>query len=473
MIMRSLLGALSILALAVTPAFAEESLEERVKRLEEALQKAQQGDSHQVQEEGSPSKQYPVPTGPMTDVAVGRKGEEKVSLGFGSTGSGKLVYAKPFLSAPKAIIGGYTDVGYNILSRQNLDNPSRNTFGHQRLVPYIFADITEHVKFAAEIELERGGPDAPQGNGELKIEFAQMDYLINEAINLRAGVLLMPVGKFNLLHDSPLNDLVDRPMVSRIIIPSTWFESGAGIFGTLYPTTLSKIDYELYAVNGVSSVPNRSITDLGLRNTKGSISRDRDDNKGVVGRVAFSPMLGVEVATSGYHSQFRPSMGALGQMSLNLFAVDWTLQRGPFEFIGESAWAWISNNRSATGILGPSSMFGYYVQGNYHFMPEILRKLAPSHFGEGSTFTFTLRWEQVDTDTDNRTLALSNGNRRELDRLTVGLNYRPVEDLVFKFNWQYNTQSDNARGITSPGDLGNSSGRMDGDGFLLQAATYF
>jgi len=118
-------------------------------------------------------------------------------------------------------------------------------------------------------------------------------------------------------------------------------------------------------------------------------------------------------------------------------------------------------------------MFGYYVQGNYHFMPEILRKLAPSHFGEGSTFTFTLRWEQVDTDTDNRTLALSNGNRRELDRLTVGLNYRPVEDLVFKFNWQYNTQSDNARGITSPGDLGNSSGRMDGDGFLLQAATYF
>ena len=47
---------------------------------------------------------------------------------------------------------------------------------------------------------------------------------------------LMPVGKFNLLHDSPLNDLVDRPMVSRIIIPSTWFEAGAGIYGTLYPS---------------------------------------------------------------------------------------------------------------------------------------------------------------------------------------------------------------------------------------------
>lgn len=330
--MRSILGAVSIFVLAVTPVFAEESLEERVKRLEDALQKAQERESRAVQGESSSTKQYPVPAGPITDIAVGRPGEEKTSLGFGSTGSGKLVYAKPFLSAPKAVLGGYVDMGYNILSRQNLDNPSRNTFGHQRLVPYIYADITDRVKFAAEIELERGGTDAPQGNGEFKIEFAQMDYLVNEMINLRGGVLLMPVGKFNLLHDTPLNDLVDRPMVSRIIIPSTWFESGAGIYGTLYPTTLSKIDYELYAVNGVSSTAG-AITDLGVRSARGSISRDRDDNKGVVGRVAFSPMLGIEVATSGYHSQFRPSTGTVGQSALNLFAVDWTLQRA-FELIG-------------------------------------------------------------------------------------------------------------------------------------------
>ena len=190
--MRSILGAVSIVVLAVAPVFAEESLEERVKRLEEALQKAQEHESREVHVERSapPPKEYPVPAGPMTDIAVGRPGEEKNTLGFGSTGSGKLVYAKPFLSTPRAVLGGYVDMGYNILSRQNLDNPSRNTFGHQRLVPYIYADITDRVKFAAEIELERGGTDAPQGNGEMKIEFAQMDYLINEMINLRGGVLL-------------------------------------------------------------------------------------------------------------------------------------------------------------------------------------------------------------------------------------------------------------------------------------------
>jgi hypothetical protein len=490
--MRFILGALSILALAVTPVFAEESLEERVKRLEEALQKAQERQSGENQAESSSAttNQYPMPFGPINDIRVGRKGEETVPLGFGSTGSGKLIYAKPFLSAPKATIGGYVDVMYNVLSRQNLDNPSRNSFGQQRLVPFIYADITDRIKFAAEIELERGGTNAPQGpsssgsnpvnsvsfgDGSISVEFAQLDYLINEKVNVRGGLLLMPVGKFNLLHDSPLNDLVDRPMVSRIIIPSTWFEAGAGIYGTFYPTALSKIDYEVYAVNGMSQTAG-GITDLGVRNARGSVSRDRDDNKAVVGRVAFSPMLGIEIAGSGFHGQYKPSAGTIGSGIIDIFAVDWTLQRGSFELIGEAAWSRISNN-DATGVanrgIGPAGMFGYYVQGNYHFMPEFLKRLAPSHFSDASTFTATVRWEQVDTDTDNRTLVNNLGNQRELDRVTVGLNFRPIEDTVFKINWQYNTQNDNARGLVPAGDLGNAGSRMDGDGFLFQAATYF
>jgi hypothetical protein len=476
--MRSILGALSIIALAVTPVFAEESLEERVKRLEDALQKAQERESREVSPDRSSTttNQYPMSAGPMTDIKVERRGEERVPLSFGSTGSGKLIYAKPFLSVPKATLGGYADVMYNILSRQNLDNPSRNSFGQQRLVPFIFADITDRIKFATEIEIERGGTNSPQGDGTIQIEFAQLDYLVDERINLRGGILLMPVGKFNLLHDSPLNDLVDRPMVSRIVIPSTWFEAGAGIYGTFYPTTLSKLDYELYAVNGMTQTAG-AISDLGVRSARGSVSRDRDDSKAIVGRLAFSPMLGIEIAGSGYHGQYKPSTATVGSGNIDIFAVDWTLQRGPFEVIGESAWVRISNN-NATGVvgngIGPAGMFGYYIQGNYHFMPEFLKRIAPSHFSDASTFTATLRWEQVDTDTDNRTVGGGNtlGNRRELDRLTVGLNYRPIEDTVFKVNYQHNTQN-GAVGLTPAGDLGTASSPLDGDGFLFQAATYF
>lgn len=480
---RSILGALVLASLPVAPALAVDMTPEDIKKIvDEAVEKHMQererngSSAEQAMEkkEGQPGTvQYPVATGPMTDIRVGRKGEENIPLGFGSTGSGKLIYAKPFLSAPKATVGGYVDVMYHSLSNQNLDNPSVNSFGQQRMVPFIYADITDRIKFATEIEMERGGPNAPQtGDGSFQIEFAQLDYLIHEAVNLRAGILLMPVGKFNLLHDSPLNDLVDRPMVSRIIIPSTWFEAGAGIYGTLYPSSRSKLDYELYAVNGMSATAG-AITDLGVRSARGSASRDRDQSKAVVGRVAFSPILGIEVAGSGYHGQLNPAgqtnNGITGQSNITIGALDWTLQKGPFEFIGESAWTTITNPGT-----GPGKMQGYYVQGNYHFMPDFLKSWAPSHFTDASTFTAVVRWEQVDTDVGNRTINnAGGGNRRELERLTLGLNFRPIEDTVFKFDWQFNTQK-NATGLVQAGDYstGNST-PLNGNGFLIQAATYF
>lgn len=481
--MRSILGALVLASLPVAPALAVDMTPEDIKKIvDEAVEKRMQ---ERERKESSPEQamerkdgqpgavQYPVATGPMTDIRVGRKGEENIPLGFGSTGSGKLIYAKPFLSAPKATVGGYVDVMYNSLSNQNLDNPSVNSFGQQRLVPFIYADITDRIKFATELEFERGGANAPQsGDGSFQIEFAQLDYLIHEAVNIRAGLLLMPVGKFNLLHDSPLNDLVDRPMVSRIIIPSTWFEAGAGLYGTLYPSSRSKVDYELYAVNGMSSTAG-AITDLGVRNARGSVSRDRDQSKAIVGRLAFSPILGIEVAGSGYHGQFNPAgqtnNGITGQSFITIGALDWTLQKGPFEFIGESAWTTITNPGT-----GPGKMQGYYVQGNYHFMPEFLKSWAPSHFTDASTFTAVVRWEQVDTDVGNRTINnAGGGNRRELERLTIGLNFRPIEDTVIKFDWQFNTQK-GARGLVEAGDYStNANTPLTGDGFLVQAATYF
>lgn len=218
-----------------------------------------------------------------------------------------------------------------------------------------------------------------------------------------------------------------------------------------------------------------AITDLGIRSARGSVSRDRDDSKAIVGRLAYSPLLGIEIAGSGYHGQYKPSTATVGSGNIDIFAVDWTLQRGPFEVIGEAAWVRISNN-NATGVagapIGPAGMFGYYIQGNYHFMPEFLKRVAPTHISDASTFTATIRWEQVDTDTDNRTIVNGLGNRRELDRLTVGLNFRPIEDTVFKINWQYNAQN-RAVGLTPAGDLGTASSPIDGDGFLFQAATYF
>jgi hypothetical protein len=470
----------------MTPEEIQRMVDDAVtKKLQEHERRETSAERAMEQKAGQPAAQYPTATGPISDIRVERKGEENVPLGFSSTSSGKLIYAKPFLSAPKATIGGYADIKYGALTGPTLDNLSRNSFNQERMVPFIYADVTDRVKFATEIEFERGAPNSPGANGSnagsMNLEFAQLDYLLHEAINLRGGMLLMPIGKFNLLHDSPLNDLPDRPMVSRLVIPSTWFEAGGGIYGTLYPSSLSKLDYEFYVVNGMGcNAQGSTITDVsGTRNCRGSVSRDLNDNKGVVGRVAFSPFLGVEIAGSSFYGQYsnRNAAGVNNQdNNIGIYAIDWTLQRGPFEVIGEAAWSRITGNQGTTpATQGPDGMFGYYIQGNYHFMPEFLKKWAPGHFTEASTFTAVIRWETVDTDTGNKTRLASGqiSNQRDLERLTLGLNFRPIEDTVFKFSYMFNTQKNTSitNFVNNPGN--NQTTLIDGNGFLFMAATYF
>ena len=493
---RSILGALVIAALPFTSVWAENMTPEDIKRMvdeavDKRLQEREQREGAMERREPTPpAGQYPVPVGPMTDVKVERPGEEKVPLSFGATGSGRLVYAKPFVSAPKAIVGGYMDIQYRSQRQASIENGYggvTNGFDQQRFVPFIYADITEHVKFASELEIEHGIRENSTQGTEIGLEFAFIDYLVNEPINLRAGILLLPIGKFNLLHDSPLNDLTDRPLVSRLVIPSTVSETGAGFYGTFYPGRTSKMDYELYVTTGPCGYDPDGTPRINEQDgTRGSRQRqcpsddglDINNGKAVVGRLAFSPMLGVEVAGSSYYGNSSIN-GTYNPLSIT--AIDWTLQRGPFELIGEAAWAYARGNSRAiqgnqigfapgsllTGISGnsgpgipPQRMDGFYIQGNYHFMPAFLTKLSPRRFGEGSTFTAVVRYDRVNTNLDNSN---GTGGWGNLEQISFGLNYRPIEDVVFKVSYQYQPMAFNP----------NTEQRIHDSALVISAATYF
>src|SRR5437868_2265952 len=185
--------------------------------------------------------------------------EAQPPLTSASTGGGTLIYAKPFVSNPKTTVGGYMDLQYRLFNSSNstgVGQPANglgsSSFDQQRFVPFFYSDITDRLKVASELEIEHGvRSKSNEGSGiEVSLEFATIDYLLREPIIFRAGIILLPVGKFNLLHDSPLNDLSDRPLVATAIIPSTLSEAGADFYGTFYPTRLSKLDYELYVTQG-------------------------------------------------------------------------------------------------------------------------------------------------------------------------------------------------------------------------------
>ncbi len=489
---RAILGALVLASLPAMPALAENMTPEEIKKLvDEAVEKRlheherREGTGDHKETVGGPSNEPGI--GSLPEVGKERRTESQAALSFGSTGSGRLVYAKPFVAAPKAIVGGYMDMQFrshrNAVLESGMGNGTTNGFDQQRFVPFIYADITEHVKFAAEIEIEHGiREDATQG-AEIGLEFAHIDYLVKEPFNLRAGILLIPIGKFNLLHDSPLNDLTDRPLVSRLVIPSTMAETGAGFYGTLYPGRTSKLDYEFYVTTGPCGYNGdgspRVREEDGTRRSRqrkcpSDDGLDINNGKAVSGRVAFSPMLGVEVAGSSYFGNASP----LSYNPLSITAIDWTFQRGPFELLGEAAWAYArGNSRAIQGATfatpgsllsglntlnsfaaPPQRMQGFYLQANYHFMPAFLTALSPKRFGEGSTFTAVFRYDRVNLNMDNR-----GENAGELEQFSFGLNYRPIEDAVFKASYQYMPKSFNP----------NSGQRIHDSAFVISAATYF
>ena len=480
-------------ALIVTNALADdESVETRMRKLEQRLQELEQH-NRQLQRSVSPDAEAPASATPpdsagapagtvLPDIARDSRQKKQAPLSFGTSGSGTMIYAKPFVTAPKAFVGGYFDLQYRNHRKDVIDNGAgasgsnpgiggtNSSFDQQRFVPFIYADITEHVKFASELEIEHGIREGTET--EVSLEFAHVDYLFHEPINLRAGIILLPVGKFNLLHDSPLNDLTDRPLVNQLIIPTTMSEAGAGFYGTFYPGRSGKMDYEFYVTQGPNGYQPDGTARIGeasgLKNSRQrkSLTDDGFDNnrgKAVVGRVAYSPVLGVEIAGSGYHGTYDPE----SKRSLSIFVLDWTLQRGPFELIGEAAWAYVKNNSRNldgspaidpdTGRLRPQRMNGYYIQGNYHFMPETLRRMLPQRFSEGSTLTAVVRWDKINTNRD------AVGGFGDLEQLSLGLNFRPIEDTVFKVSYQFGMRAFNP----------NTSQRIHDNAVVVSAATYF
>ncbi|HZC67202.1 MAG TPA: hypothetical protein VE201_01160 [Nitrospirales bacterium] len=446
----------------------EKALEERVKRLEKLVEELTK---HGVKEATEECKE-------KNEKGECKEKQEKTAakpLDLSSPGGGKLIYAKPFVSSPKATVGGYMDLQYRLFNSSNStgvgqsgNGQGSSTFDQQRFVPFFYSDITDRIKVASEVEIEHGiRSKSNDGSSiEVSVEFATIDYLITEPINLRAGIILLPVGKFNLLHDSPLNELADRPLVATAVIPSTLSETGAGFYGTVYPSRLSKVDYELYVTQGFNGYrKDRSpviTADAGLRDARQRVSTvddglDNNDGKAVVGRVAFSPILGVEVGGSGYFGSYDPA----SKRPLSIWAADWTFQRGPFRLIGEAAWVYArDNNRTLDGGFAldangrplPRRMDGFYIEGDYHFMPDTLRRWAPSHFTEASTFTAVVRWDEANTNSEFADTARQ--------RLTLGLNFRPISDTVFRADYQFNFED-------------GKNNRIRNDGLVLSVATYF
>lgn len=175
----------------------------------------------------------------------------------------------------KLVFGGYGQIDY---AKQFEEDRSMNSsLDVSRLVLSMGYNFSQKTSFFSEIEFEHVK--------ELYVEQAFVNHSFNDFLNLKAGLLLVPMGIINEYHEPTTFNGVNRPSVDNIIVPTTWREIGLGLTGRFQD---QGIKYQVYLLNGF----------LGYDGTKGLIGGEkflRDARQKGARSIMTSPDLSVKI----------------------------------------------------------------------------------------------------------------------------------------------------------------------------------
>jgi hypothetical protein len=327
------------------------------------------------------------------------------------------VYDKPYQTRlfGRTAVGGYAEAHARWQEVEGLKDDAG--FEAKRFNLFTHTRVSDFVRIGAELEFEDGGE-------EIKLEYAAIDFLFHPAMALRAGMLLSPIGKFNLAHDSPLNEFTDRPLVSTEIIGVALSEPGFGFLGQLARRGGSRLTYEVYATNGFHS----GLIDDSEAGTRIPLGRGNlEDNNGspaIVGRLAWSPGVEHEIGISTHRGAYNAFSVEGTQVDerrdLEITSLDAETRLLGTMISGEAAIARIDIPPGLVDIYA-SKQYGWYVEA----VRELGRGLVPAM--PASFFALKARWDYVKFDADIP--------GESAGQVTVGANFRPTRDSAIKFDY--------------------------------------
>ena len=344
-------------------------------------------------------------------------------------------------------IGGYAEAFGTAVVADKKDSGESDRFDALRTVLYAGYKFTDHIVFNSEIEFEHGTTSATESSsgGSVSVEFAALDFLFRDEINARGGLLLVPMGFLNEIHEPPFFYGVHRPTVEQVIIPSTWRHGGAGLFGRV----ADMVAYKLYAVTSFNAA---GFDDSGLRGGRQQGNRELAEDVAFVGRLDFEPipelLLGgsVFVGNTGQDQDIVNAAGVsidLPNSRLLLWEAHSQLQvmglRGRVLF----TMAHLDDARPLTLALRPSpggtgdiaateviadDMLGVYGEVGY----DVMQWIAPD---TGWTVEPFFRFEYIDTQ-HAVPRGFSADQANELRIYTAGISVKPIPNVVLKVDYR-------------------------------------
>ncbi|HJY78392.1 MAG TPA: porin [Burkholderiales bacterium] len=132
------------------------------------------------------------------------------------------------LQGSATTISGYGEFNYN-----NYKSDERPTQADlRRFVFGLHHRFDDRLTFHSEVEFEHAVV-SKDDEGEVELEQAWLNYKFSDAVNVKGGLFLIPLGILNETHEPPTYYGVERNEVETRIIPTTWRELGVGVHGLL------------------------------------------------------------------------------------------------------------------------------------------------------------------------------------------------------------------------------------------------
>src|SRR5688572_29817763 len=299
-------------------------------------------------------------------------------------------------------------------------------FGFLRAVLYSGYRFNDRFLFNSEIEVEHGN--------EIFVEFAYVDFLANDHLTLRGGLLLIPLGLINEFHEPNVFFGARRPETEQRIIPSTWRENGGGILGSAGP-----VNFRAYVTNGFNGM---NYTSAGLRGGRQRGIQARAANLAFSGRLDVTPIPGVFAGVGFYNGGSGQEQvvfnGSALDMGTTVAEVHGQAQIRGFDVRALFAHATVDDAGDASRALGRAAtasiaeaMQGGYLQVGYNLLSQFAGELAVTPY---------VRYERVDTQhrvPDGFTRALA----QDGEFTTLGIDFKPIPNVVLKTEYQWLTNA--------------------------------
>jgi len=284
----------------------------------------------------------------------------------------------------------------------------------RRLVLFLGHQFDERFRVYSEIEIEHGN--------EVEMEQAFVEYRHCPCLGARAGLVLVPVGILNVLHESPTFHGNERPQLDQVLVPTTWRELGAGLFGELP----YGIKYEAYLLRGLDASPDPDEGRLGFTDDRpirgGRLGGNEGSAESAAGvfHLGWSPLGIVDLGASLYYGDASQGEPAIDSVRVTMVEGDARFRRSGFEARAQFAHLAITNvddiarARADPENPGPrvSSHNGLYVEAGY----DVLHMMRSRH----EVIPF-FRFERLDVGFPDPTIVLQGG-----------VTYRPHPQVAVK-----------------------------------------